>query len=492
MRAFASLAAGIALCLAFPMTAAAATFTVTSTADSGPGTLRQAILNANAAGGLDNIHFNIPGTGVHNIALSTTLPGISSPVLIDGYTQPGASANTSGLASNAVILIDIHPATAGGTSGIGFLNGSSGSSVRGLALNRFANSQLNFTGNATNCIVTGNFIGLAADGDTMYPSTPGSRTGIAVGASGCRIGGSTPAERNVISGNSNSGIYVGANDVEIAGNVIGADRTGASARPNSSGIRLGFGQNTIIGADNASRNVISGNSRWGIEIESADHAHIRVNTIGRTAFPIIALPNALGGILVKDGTDIRIAPQVVSPGNAGNIIGSNGGPGILVNGVDSSVNILGNLIWDNAGLPIDLAVFGENGLDPIDNLDADDGPNGLQNRPVITDRDNSGATTVVHGTLHSSPSTSFYLDFYLATACEPDGHADVTDYLGYVTTTTAANGNASWTYNHDSLLTGDFIVATASTSDATPQTSEFSLCLPLAQTDVFADGFESP
>ena len=73
---------------------AAATFTVTSTADSGAGTLRQAIIDANNAGGADTIAFNIAGSGVHTIALATPLPAITSAATIDGYTQTGALVNT--------------------------------------------------------------------------------------------------------------------------------------------------------------------------------------------------------------------------------------------------------------------------------------------------------------------------------------------------------------------------------------------------------------
>jgi hypothetical protein len=73
----------------------AATFTVLNTADSGAGSLRQAILDANANPGLDTIAFNIPGAGVHTITPATPFDPILGPVMIDGYTQPGSSANTS-------------------------------------------------------------------------------------------------------------------------------------------------------------------------------------------------------------------------------------------------------------------------------------------------------------------------------------------------------------------------------------------------------------
>ncbi|MFN2384867.1 MAG: hypothetical protein ABR576_01010 [Thermoanaerobaculia bacterium] len=79
--------------LFFSGSLAATTFTVTNTADTGAGSLRQAILDANAAGGPDAIHFAIPGGGPHSITPVTVLPTISSPVTIDGTTQPGFPAN---------------------------------------------------------------------------------------------------------------------------------------------------------------------------------------------------------------------------------------------------------------------------------------------------------------------------------------------------------------------------------------------------------------
>src|SRR6187399_2127950 len=92
MRGF-RVASSIGL-LALAASAGANTYTVTSTADSGAGTLRQAILDANANSGADTIEFNIAGSGVHTITPATALPVITSPVTIDGYTQAGSSPNT--------------------------------------------------------------------------------------------------------------------------------------------------------------------------------------------------------------------------------------------------------------------------------------------------------------------------------------------------------------------------------------------------------------
>src|SRR5262245_14249698 len=85
----------------------AAALTVTTTNDSGPGSLRHAISNANLTVALDTIEFNIPGAGVHTISISNALPTITNSVIIDGYTQPGSSPNTLSNGNNAVLLVEL-------------------------------------------------------------------------------------------------------------------------------------------------------------------------------------------------------------------------------------------------------------------------------------------------------------------------------------------------------------------------------------------------
>src|SRR5580765_8337726 len=88
--------------------AGATSYTVTSTADSGGGTLRAAIIAANTAGVAASIDFGIVGCGgVCTISLASPLPSIDVPLTIDGYTQPGASANTLAIGNDAVILISL-------------------------------------------------------------------------------------------------------------------------------------------------------------------------------------------------------------------------------------------------------------------------------------------------------------------------------------------------------------------------------------------------
>jgi hypothetical protein len=105
-----------------------ATFFVTNTNASGAGSLRQAILDANAFSG-GTIKFNLPGTGVQTISPpSGDLPAITKPVLIDGTTQPGFAGQP---------LIEIEGSSAGLASGLELDAGSSGSVIRGLIINRF-------------------------------------------------------------------------------------------------------------------------------------------------------------------------------------------------------------------------------------------------------------------------------------------------------------------------------------------------------------------
>ena len=85
--------------------ASAAVFIVTNVNDSGAGSLRQAILNANANPGLNTINFNIPGSGVQTIAPTNALPDITNAVVINGFSQPGSSANSLATADNSVHLI---------------------------------------------------------------------------------------------------------------------------------------------------------------------------------------------------------------------------------------------------------------------------------------------------------------------------------------------------------------------------------------------------
>ncbi len=486
-----------AAALLAPAAASAATFTVTHTLDTGAGSLRQAILDANATAGADTIAFAIPGTGPHSIAVASSLPGLTGPVTIDGYTQSGATVNTLATGTNAQIRIEIRGPGDFSASGLTLLVGAVDSTIRGLSINRFGGSQINLL--ADRPTLTGNFIGIGPDGTTAYPSAPGTRLGLSVSGDFAQIGGTVRAQRNLISGNSHAGLYVGGSHARVQGNLIGTDRTGASARGNECGIVIGTTGvgadptvNTLIGGDDAPNgNVVSGNTRCGIEIVSgSDHRLVR-NLVGLAAFPLATVPNGGPGIAVRGGERILIGSGF--PGEVNNGIAGNAGPGILVTGPGDAgatqrVTIVGNAIFGNAGLAIDLAVDAAEGPTPNDPLDADEGPNGLQNAPQLTRVDSSGR---IRGQLSAQPNTTYYIDFYTTTACGPDEHPGSSSYLTYATVLTGADGTVSFDGPVPSLPEGRFATATATmqVSVGSGPTSEFSPCLRLGDR-LFEHDFE--
>ena len=264
------------------------TFTVNSAADPGTGvcdavecTLREAITAANAHAGTDTIVFNIPGAGPHTIRPTSNLPSITSPVTIDGYTQPGASANTEAFGDDAVLTIELD-GSLGSTFGLpSLLSISAGSStVRGLVINRgSALYGISLDTNGGNTI-EGNFIGTNVAGDAVL----GNNQGVIIqfGSSNNLIGGLTPAARNIISGNSDGISLSGGPGNIIEGNFIGTDHTGSNDLGNTIGIGVTASSNNTIGGTSAgARNVISGN---GTEIRmQADNNLIQGNYIGVSA-----------------------------------------------------------------------------------------------------------------------------------------------------------------------------------------------------------------
>ncbi len=216
----------------------AADFTVNSVADAGPGSLRQAILDANAAAGADQVVFAIPGAGPHAIAVLTPLPMITGTLRIDGYTQPGASPNTLVDGWDAEIRIEIDAIAVASGIGLRVRSTAVGSELRGLSLVNIRGVSIQVE--ADDAVVAGNLIGLRGDGRTPNQIGHGFLAGsqgaisalrqeLAASARRIRIGGPAPADRNLVAGTTN-GISAGANDiiedVAIQNNWIGLDRTG--------------------------------------------------------------------------------------------------------------------------------------------------------------------------------------------------------------------------------------------------------------------------
>src|SRR4051812_8529177 len=242
--------------------AGAATFTVDNVGDAGDAntadnlcatagavcTLRAAIQQANVTAGLDTINFNVPGGGTATIQLTSAMDNVSGPVTIDGYTQPGSSANTNGWfadafsptgsGSNAVlgVEIDLKDFAASSPRG-GIVLSGAGSSIKGVAIYnaREPLSGADFpalTLRANGINVTGCLIGLRADGSAPVFADHNAGVGINVEqGDGDTIGGLSNAQRNVISGNNGSnaggGIRIeGGDGHKIQGNLIGTRPSG--------------------------------------------------------------------------------------------------------------------------------------------------------------------------------------------------------------------------------------------------------------------------
>jgi hypothetical protein len=176
---------------------ALATFTVTNTNDSGAGSLRTAITDANAAAGSDTIWFSIGGAGLKTISTTSVLPTITGQVIIDGYTQSGASANTLAVGNNAVLMIELDGTNAGNVDGLTLGAGSAGSTITGLIINRFGHNGIQI--NSTNNLIVGNWIGVDSTGTLDYGNGRLSTgDGITISANDNTIGTLAVADRNLL------------------------------------------------------------------------------------------------------------------------------------------------------------------------------------------------------------------------------------------------------------------------------------------------------
>jgi uncharacterized repeat protein (TIGR01451 family) len=192
---------------------------------SGVITFRSAIQAANAhpndASGPDRIEFDIPGSGVHIIPIFPELPAITDPIIIDGYSQPGAKANTLAVGSDAVLLINIDASRLAPANGLSIKAGNS--TVRGLVMTHFFGDAISLTDKGGN-VIAGNYLGIPASGDVALPNVTG--VGIGFGSDGNRIGGTDPADRNVISGNAAGLRIIASSNNVVQGNYFGLEPSG--------------------------------------------------------------------------------------------------------------------------------------------------------------------------------------------------------------------------------------------------------------------------
>jgi hypothetical protein len=232
-------------------------FLVTTTLDSGPGSFRQAIIDADATPSPDIIRFAI-GTGIQTIDLTSPLPAITQPMVIDGMSQPGYTGSP---------LIELDGAGAG-SGADGLLIAAGGSVVRGLVINRFSLYGIELRSNGGN-VIQGNYIGTDVTGTIAL----GNGMGVGITSSNNMIGGTAAGAGNVISGNLGDGVFIadGSSGNWVQGNSIGTDASGTVNLGNANnGVRLldAFG-NTVGGTTDGAGNRIAFNSNDGVLVMPA-------------------------------------------------------------------------------------------------------------------------------------------------------------------------------------------------------------------------------
>jgi hypothetical protein len=469
------------LSAALPLSAA--TLTVTNTNDSGAGSLRQAILDANASPGADAIAFAIPGAdpgcdanGVCTIQPLTNLPDLTETVTIDGFTQSGApvgaASHPTDVAPRQIMLsgiVDTDFSTTGLAIGANFCV------IRGLAIGLFDYGIR--TPFVTGTTIAGCFIGTDAYGVTAAPNGRGIS---GIGATDLQIGSADPADRCVVSGNSIVGIDVfNCIGTKIMNNLIGTVPLGTSALGNAQGIAAsGAGSITVGGSTAGAGNVISGNAQNGlyVTLDPGGVVVVEGNYFGTDVTGTLPLGNTLAGIRVGSG---GATIGGINPGE-GNVIWYNGTTGVSVDSGAHGVTIEGNSIdrngWSAGGgyeTGIDL---GSSGVTANDDGDGDAGGNNLQNFPIVSGAWGlPGGGTQIQGVLHSTPNAYFELYFYENDACIPVSHRNLQGrtYLGWAQVTTDANGTATYDVTlTPTIADGAHVSATA--TDDQGNTSEFS------------------
>jgi parallel beta-helix repeat protein len=376
--------------------AQAATFTVNNAGDSGGGSLRSAINAAEDTNRRDEILFEIPGNGQHVIHLDTELPTITKPLVIRGYSQPGADPATEDAPATPKIVIDA------GNVNRGLDIGGDDVEVRGLVV-RDAQADGIFV-EGSGIVIAGNHIGTDAAGDDPRPN---AGFGVSVSGSGNIIGGPEPEDGNVISGNSEGqvhvtdgtghvvegnrlgtdatgrrglggpvgvnlessgntvrdnqiadqsyGMVVSSNDNVLQGNDVGVKQSGKRKLPNTFGILVvGGDRNLIGGTAEEEGNLLSGNRAEGVRIEADDENlatgnRIEGNLIGTTFTGRAPLPNGQP-TLFPAVSIIGTSGNTVGgdePG-AGNVISGNAADGVIISPAGSDGNrVVGNWIGTN-------------------------------------------------------------------------------------------------------------------------------------------------
>ncbi len=449
-------------------------FTVTNSADSGAGSLRDAINQVNASPSTDAriIRFNIPDGCNNRITLNTVLPEIFRPLWLDGYSQPGSlpggmfSQNTM---FDAKICVGLVAQQAGIIYGI---RSTAPLRIEGFTFGGFSgvgNTAAVVIADARDVVLRGNQFG----GTGGFGLLPINANGLSISGLALEVqaGGLQVADRNLfadLNGVAHVGLSSATRQVQILNNWFGLDRDGSTDRGADAGVNI-EGKEAIIKGNRFA------NTNTGVSLSSASVQGNRIqsNIFGVTpAFVSAPLQTA---VRVTGGSNNVI-------GAAGDhLVGGNSifnctAAAIAVSAVGANstlgARIRGNRIFNSTGLDIDLAAPGPTANDVGD---LDEGPNRTMNHPVFTAIGSSFFTL----SMDTLPG-ELVIDYYHSARCQSNGRGVSSKHLGRVVTS-----NSIFSVIGIALDDG-FLSATA--TDSAGNTSELSPCI--AVPPMFRDGFE--
>jgi hypothetical protein len=462
---------------------------VTNTNDSGDGSLRLAINNANSTAGANVVQFDISAACPNVIILQSDLPDIKGDLRINGYSQTGTDVNQLdvGFDANLCVLLSgsIH-AVGNGLHVPANANGAS-LAVSGLAFEGFQTAAINLEGGGGHTIA-GNRIGGLFAGSPLDPVQVGVILG--AGVSKSSIGTHDRSGRNLIGAADGNGIEVAAaaHDNEIVNNYVGVGWNGDFVA------RGNFAKGVVVSGDHnlAHGNLIGFNGNDGIDLNgtSAHDNAVEFNNIG-TDGAGANLANGSMGVRVENGGHDNVIRH--------NSVAQNAGTGVrIVSGLGNTIRQ--NSIHDNGSYGIDLAGGGVTANDDDSRVGSLLLANRALNFPVITVATGSRDGGVVSGTLQSTAGT-YVIDVYSNAACDGSGHGEGARWLGSasVTINPIAGQTGSAPFSVTFSLAPPAIVGfssqiTATATDAAGNlspgnTSEFSACSAYSDDVIFADGF---
>jgi Periplasmic copper-binding protein (NosD) len=477
----------------------AVTQMVTNTNDSGPGSLRSAILSANASSNYTTISFSLGSTcGPSVITPVTALPNITSSLQILGATQPGSSVNDLDTGDDAVICVVLDGSPNHLLDGLMVPTGVDDTvnvNIEALAFSGFSHSAASFYGGSAHR-VQGVHIGGNVGNVGLDPV--GNGIVIGPGVHGVTIGGDPTVNsvRNIIGAASGVGISIdgaagtslgAANNNTIQNNYIGI---GWSISAHDFTDRGNGGVGIIVAGyrNQIYNNVIDYNADYGVELTGANSYYndLQLNVIGvEPASPFLAASNLGGVINENDAHDNTVFYNSIELNTTAGVR--------IVNGQGNA--IYGNTMFGNGGLGIDLAAVGVTPNDNDTSAQAAGYANRGQNFPVITGAIGGHTNGTFSGTLTTAPG-NYIVELFLSASCNSSGYGEgLPTYVGLQVATSGplTNGQATATFSIQNdvkfpLTSYHFVTMTA--MDVSNNTSEFSKCFTYVDDTLFADSFE--